>query len=76
MNFRFSEISSLLDHSFGGVVSDFRGVETHLGEPRIHIRGVRELRTHFEEVGAHMGGGALILEDRELKWGSANSFQE
>ena len=42
MNFHFSEISSLLDHSFGGVVSDFRGVETHLGEPRrgIHFRGV------------------------------------
>ena len=33
-------------------------METHLGEPRrgIHFRGVGELRTHFAEVGAHMGG--------------------
>ena len=78
MNFHFSEISSLLDHSFGGVVSEFRGVETHLGEPRrgIHFRGVGELRNHFEEVGAHMGEGALILEEWELKSGSGNSFQE
>ena len=78
MNFYFSEISSLLDHSFGGVVSDFRGVETHLGEPRrgIHIRGVRELRTHFEEVGAHMEKGALMSEEWELKWESGNLFQE
>ena len=51
-------------------------METHLGEPRrgIHIRGVRELRTHFEEVGAHMGEGALISEEWELKWGSGKSF--
>ena len=53
-------------------------METHLGELRrgIHIRGVRELRTHFEEVGAHMGEGALILEEWKLKSGSGNSFQE
>ena len=78
MNFHFSEISSLLDHSFGGVVSEFRGLETHLGEPRrgIHFRGVGELRIHFQEEGAHMGKGALILEEWKLKSGSGNSFQE
>ena len=77
MNFHFSEISSLLDHSFGGVVSEFRGLETHLGEPRrgIHFR-VGELRNHFEEVGAHMEKGALMSEEWELKWESGNLFQE
>ena len=45
-------------------------------EKEIHFRGVGELRTHFEEVGAHMREGALILEEWKLKSGSGNSFQE